>query len=269
MCNSECVSFVQRAVGPEEVKGKDIIEVGSYDVNGSVRPYLEGLAPASYLGVDIRRGPGVDLICEAELLVDRLGVESFDLVVSTELLEHVRDWRLVVTNMKRIVRPGGLIVITTRSRGFQLHDFPNDFWRYEPSDMRVIFADCSIEMLDIDRSDPGVFVAARRPTDERFEPLDLSGYALHSAHIDERTVNVVEVAPREPEQQSDRVEVVALAQALADKRSEVERLLADLACQRAEMGRLADELAGLRSTKTFRYTAPVRRLYGALLVRRR
>lgn len=271
VCNSECISFVERAVELEDVKGKDVIEVGSYDVNGSVRPYVESLAPASYLGVDIRQGPGVDLICPAELLADRFGEESFDLVVSTELLEHVADWRIVITNVKRIVRAGGLIVITTRSRGFELHDFPDDFWRYEPSDMRVIFADCCIEMLDIDRSAPGVFVAARRPTTERFEPLDLSGYALHIAGTDVRSLDPVAgaVGPTaDPHQPSDHLEITALTQALGDKRAEVEGLLADLTVHRAEAQRLADELARLRSTRTFRYTSPVRRMYGALVARR-
>src|SRR5437667_11583807 len=102
MCNSECISFVERAIGSGDVKGRDIIEVGSYDVNGSVLPYLQSLAPASYLGVDITPRPGVDLVCDAQRLVEQFGTERFDVVVSTELLEHVRDWRAVISGLKRI-----------------------------------------------------------------------------------------------------------------------------------------------------------------------
>src|SRR2546425_13027128 len=93
MCNSECISFVERAIGSGDVKGRDIIEVGSYDVNGSVRPYLQSLAPASYLGVDITPRPGVDLVCDAQRLLAQLGTERFDPAVSTQLLEHGRAWR--------------------------------------------------------------------------------------------------------------------------------------------------------------------------------
>jgi len=239
MCNSECISFVERAVGPDDVKGRALIEIGSYDVNGSVRPYLESLAPASYVGVDINPGPGVDLVCDAEHLLDRFGPESFDVVISTELLEHVRDWRAVITGMKRLARPGGLIVITTRSLGFPIHGYPDDYWRYEPTDMRVIFGDCAIELLDVDRSEPGVFVAARRPAAERFEPFDLSGYALCSPHTGTRTLT-----PDTPE-------------------------LPESARSDDECARLAAELAALRATKTLRYTAKLRGAYARLRARLR
>jgi SAM-dependent methyltransferase len=225
MCNKECVRFVEETVKPDDVKDRDVIEIGSYDVNGSVRPYLEGLGPASYVGVDINPGPGVDVVCNAEELVERFGTERFDLVVSTELLEHVRDWRAVISTMKRIVRPGGLIVITTRSQGFPIHGFPDDFWRYEASDMRVIFGDCYLEAVDVDRSEPGVFVAARRPPSQDFEPFDLSGYALRSPHTDRRILTVDGDSPDD------------------------------------ERARLVAELAALRATKTFRYTIGLRAMY--------
>lgn len=229
MCNQECLRFVEEVVEPDDVKGHDVIEVGSYDVNGSARAYLESLGPASYVGVDINPGPGVDVLCDAELLPERFGTERFQLLVSTELLEHVRDWRRVLTGMKRLVRPGGLIVITTRSPGFPIHGFPHDYWRYELRDMRVIFGDCSLERLERDQSEPGVFVAARRPVAPEFEPFDLSGYALRSPHTNRRTL-----APDAPEAHDENIR------------------------------RLAEELAALRATKTFRYTAPLRAVYARL-----
>ncbi len=118
MCNVAVLEFFMEHARPEEFRGKRILEVGSKYVNGSVRPLIENfLSPKEYVGVDI----------ESEKLVDRFGEESFDMVIATELLEHVRDWRLVVNNMKRVLKPLGYIYITTRSKGFPFHAYPYDF----------------------------------------------------------------------------------------------------------------------------------------------
>jgi len=118
-----------------------------------------------YVGVDIQAGPGVDEICEASRLVERFGSEAFDIVVSTELLEHVQEWRSVVSNMKRVLRPGGALLMTTRSIGYPFHAAPFDFWRYEPDDLRIVFADFEIATLERDPTYPGVFLRATRPVD--------------------------------------------------------------------------------------------------------
>jgi len=92
MCNSECIEFGVRNLTIEEVTGKKIIEIGSNDVNGSLRPIIEAWGkPDEYVGVDIIDGPGVDLICPAEKIIEKFGKESFDIVISTEMIEHVRD----------------------------------------------------------------------------------------------------------------------------------------------------------------------------------
>jgi hypothetical protein len=51
--------------------------------------------------------------------------------------------------------------------------------------MRVIFADCEIDLLEEDApTDPGVFLKARKP--RGFSELDLTGYALYSMVKKER-----------------------------------------------------------------------------------
>ena len=94
----------------DEFEGKRVIEVGSKYVNGSVRPLIEKfLKPKEYIGVDLEKGKFVDVVLDAEKLVDYFGKESFDIVVSTELLEHVTNWRSVINNMKEILKKDGYI----------------------------------------------------------------------------------------------------------------------------------------------------------------
>jgi SAM-dependent methyltransferase len=168
MCSGTGIDFGQRALTREIVAGRRVLEVGALDVNGSLRPHVTSLGPASYLGVDIEAGPGVDEIADARDLVARFGRESFDVVITTEMVEHTREWLEVVTNLKGVLRPGGHLLVTTRSRGFRYHGYPFDFWRYEPEDLRAIFGDLEILTIERDPESPGVFMLAGRP--EAYDP---------------------------------------------------------------------------------------------------
>ncbi|MFA5100220.1 MAG: methyltransferase domain-containing protein [Candidatus Omnitrophota bacterium] len=144
----DCLSAMILQLLNEPVAGKRVLEVGSQDVNGSIRPFVEALKPREYIGADMAPGKGVDVIVNSSGLIGKFGPDSFDLVISTSLLEHVRDWKAAVHNMKGVCRPGGMILLTTCACGFQYHGHPYDFWRYELSDLKEIFSDCRIEALE-------------------------------------------------------------------------------------------------------------------------
>src|SRR5262245_36813392 len=105
--------FARGLLSGDEVAGKTVLEVGSCDVNGSVRPIIEAHHPASYLGVDGAAGPRVDRVADCVDLAATFGEAAFDVVVTTEMLEHVADWRRCVANLAMVVAEGGLLVITT------------------------------------------------------------------------------------------------------------------------------------------------------------
>jgi SAM-dependent methyltransferase len=159
--------FASTALSGEDVKGKRVVEVGAYDYNGSVREPVTALGPARYLATDAQDGPGVDLPVTAERLPAVLGYDSADVVISTEMLEHAVDWRGAVTGMARILAPGGLLVLTTRSAGFPFHPHPLDCQRFSVDQMEGIAEACGLEVLrcepDPDPASPGVFLLARKP----------------------------------------------------------------------------------------------------------
>lgn len=167
MCTAGCLSFVNKNLSEADVKGKKILEVGSRDVNGSPRQYICGLEPSSYVGCDIQNGKGVDEICDVVDLAYKYGENSFDVVISCEMMEHVKDWKTAINNMKKVVKVGGKIIITTRSPGFHFHEYPNDFWRFTDNDIKSIFSDFNIISVENDsHRDPGIFICCEKKNNQ-------------------------------------------------------------------------------------------------------
>lgn len=193
MCNVDSIKWGARNITEQEIKGKRVIEVGSYDVNGSLRYIFELLKPAEYIGVDIVEGPGVDMICSADNLVQKFGEESFDVVISTCALEHIKNWKEAISNMKRICKQNGIILIIVPS-DWPFHEHPYDFWRYKKEDIINIFSDCDI--LTLEENSPAtslvylkikqslVYVKVRKP--DEFIEKDLSHYQLYSVVTNKR-----------------------------------------------------------------------------------
>ncbi len=167
-----CMEFSLRCLA-EEVEGKRVLELGAMDVNGSVRSVLMPLKPAEYVGVDMEKGPGVDVVCRGEELVKKFGKNSFDTVVCVGTLEHVEYWRETISNMKGVCKPGGAIVLTTCSPGFIFHGYPHDYWRFTLKDLEKIFSDFKIERLEEETTVREVMIKARKPA--RFIEKSLSG----------------------------------------------------------------------------------------------
>jgi len=108
--------------------GDPILEIGSMDVNGSIRDFR----PASgyYVGLDLAPGKGVDIVTNSAA---RLPFKSgaFRLVVSSSAFEHDAMFWMTFLEMCRVLQPSGYIYINAPSRGY-LHSYPIDAWRFFP-----------------------------------------------------------------------------------------------------------------------------------------
>lgn len=107
--HKEAFAYVQRELGAVglDLANTDVIELGSYIVNGSVRPLFP--QTRSYTGVDMRAGHGVDVVADAATYQHD---QPVGLVVTTEMLEHAPDQPAVIANIGRLLAPGGVCILT-------------------------------------------------------------------------------------------------------------------------------------------------------------
>ena len=137
--------FVQKY--GDRIRDKAVLDVGSQDINGSYRQMFEGVG-CKYTGTDIVSGPNVDVLTG----FDRLCFDdaSFDVVISGQTLEHAEKPWLLVKEMARVLRPGGIVCWIAPWR-FQVHRdglCPYDRWRILDDGMKVLIAEAGLTLLE-------------------------------------------------------------------------------------------------------------------------
>ena len=86
-------------------------------------------AGVSVIGVDYDHAPlahinGLRTVVQADATRLAFDDDSFDSVVSFETIEHVRDAGALVTEIRRVLKPGGLLILSTPNRAFRASTNP-------------------------------------------------------------------------------------------------------------------------------------------------
>lgn len=71
---------------------------------------------------------------------------SFEFILCTEVLEHLHTPQQAIAEMKRVLQPGGTLILTTRFV-FPIHDAPQDYFRYTKYGLQYLFQDW--EMIEL------------------------------------------------------------------------------------------------------------------------
>lgn len=136
--------YVIHAERPTPERPRYALDLGGANINGTARDVFD--PDTTWFGLDIAPGPGVDIVADARtftfddlpedspLAIDDTASYLFDLVLCTELLEHVAPltgrwiggdpdsgWCAVLDTLWRIVKPGGFVFITCASTGRRPH----------------------------------------------------------------------------------------------------------------------------------------------------
>lgn len=99
----------------------------------------------SYTAFDMVEGPNVDVVGD----IHNLPFEdnSFDTIISTSVMEHVKEpWRMI-EEVQRVLRPGGKCILTTPFM-VPFHADPNDYYRYTTEGGKHLFERVGLEIIE-------------------------------------------------------------------------------------------------------------------------
>jgi len=115
----------------QDLAGKRVLDVGSGD-----DPYGPLFADAEVTTFDVPGNAHADL----HGTIDAIPVEaaSFDVVLCLQVLEHVPDPAAAVRELRRVVRPGGRVLLSTHGV-YPFHPNPEDLWRWTHTGLERLF----------------------------------------------------------------------------------------------------------------------------------
>lgn len=118
MAHPAQLNFIRsvKSTFPTFFQDKKVLEVGSLDINGSVRSFF---ANCDYTGIDVGEGKGVDLVCEGQKY--EAPESSFDVTISCECFEHNPEWKATFANMIRLAKSNSLVIMTCATTGRPEH----------------------------------------------------------------------------------------------------------------------------------------------------
>jgi SAM-dependent methyltransferase len=120
--------------------GDDVLEVGSRLHNPNCW-WINNrdLVKSKWTGIDMQAGIGVDIVADIHALPDTWA-NKYTGILCSEVLEHVKRPWVALPELFRVIRPGGIIIITTLFC-FHIHGYPDDYYRYTDSGLKALLSD--------------------------------------------------------------------------------------------------------------------------------
>ncbi len=122
MAHPEQVEFIKSCLirfRNEFKNSKNILEIGSQNINGSIRDYFEGAKFKNWVGLDLGKGKDVDYVIPGELI--QLPNGWADIAFSTECFEHAENWQDILLNIIRITHQNSFVILTFAGIGRATH----------------------------------------------------------------------------------------------------------------------------------------------------
>lgn len=127
---------------------KSIVDIGAGECQ-----YKQFFSHANYVSTDLcvstdhhKYSDGIDYVCPADN--QPFENQSFDFVLCTQVLEHVRKPEKVIQEISRILKPGGLLFLTV-PQSWEEHEQPYDYYRFTQFALLALAEDNHLEVVEI------------------------------------------------------------------------------------------------------------------------
>jgi len=113
-----------------ELKGADhsstLLNIGSGGFTENQLNRLDHKLHITSIDIDPSRKPDLVVdVCNMDTFRDNI----FDAIIMIEVLEHIKEPQIAINEIHRVLKPGGLLIMSTPYI-FEIHDKPNDFYRF-------------------------------------------------------------------------------------------------------------------------------------------
>jgi SAM-dependent methyltransferase len=135
------------------VSGLKVLEIGSRAVSSNSL-WRKVIPRVDYVGFDIQPGINVDVIGDIHFLSDYFQRETFDLIISFAVFEHVALPWVAAEEITKVLKPGGSIALETHF-SFSEHELPWHFFQFNSRGLEVLFSkELGYETIDLGMSSP-------------------------------------------------------------------------------------------------------------------
>jgi len=139
--------FTDKVIRKHLAESASLMKGRLLDVGCGWKPYRNLFACDEYVGMEWTDAYRPDVVGDVRDM--RMFVAGeFDSVLCNQMLEHVDDVARALSEIHRVLKPGGCLCITVPFIG-RLHCVPHDYWRFSPYGLRCVLERAGFDVLTL------------------------------------------------------------------------------------------------------------------------
>ena len=125
-----------------------VLDIGSRLVDKTIISYKDVFSSEDYkyIGFDAENGKNVDIVPNDLYSWIEIEDNTFDVVISGQVFEHVEYIWLTIKEIERVLKPNGICIIIAPNTSIE-HRYPTDCWRFFGDGLRALAKWSNLECL--------------------------------------------------------------------------------------------------------------------------